>query len=75
VNTRYQSSSGVRLAPRVARPNLAAELRLDHRDEVRSVERAPVRAAVHEPVAPRLLVERQFQEIRDVRERRAIGPT
>src|SRR5271165_5899363 len=58
-------SPGVRLSPPLARSNLAAELHIDHRDEVSSVERAPVRPAVHEPVEPRLLVERQFQDIGD----------
>jgi hypothetical protein len=46
------------LAPSLAQANLAAELHLDHPDEVRGAERAPVRAQVLEPVEPRLLGER-----------------
>jgi hypothetical protein len=61
VNTHINPSSGARLAPPLARPSLAAELHLGH--ELDGVERAPVRAAVREPVVPRLLVERQFPTI------------
>ena len=55
------------LSPPLARADLAAELRLDHRDEVLSAERAPVGAEGLEPVERRLLVERQFQEIGEAR--------
>ena len=64
----------MRLSPPLGRPDLAAELRLDHRDELRAAERALVRTAVLESVERRLLVERQFQEIGEARrslERRA----
>ena len=57
----------MRFSPPLARPDLAAELHPDHRDEVLSAERAPVRAQGLEPVERRLLVERQFQEIGEPR--------
>ena len=41
--------------PPLARPDLAAELHFDHRDKVRSAERAPVRAQGLESVERRRL--------------------
>ena len=56
-----------RLSPPFARPDAAAELRLDPGDEIFSAERAPIPAKALEPVERRLLVERQFQEIGEAR--------
>ncbi len=65
MNTPCQSIPGRAACAPACPAEASAELHLNHRDEVRGTERAPVRAAFLEPAEPRLLVERQFQDIGD----------